>query len=360
MKDRIDKLLYENAKDKVKTPKELSKIIIETINDKCFVEDKIVEIKNKKYSLLYKFATGLCACVFLTSTIVFAKEIIENIFKLSKEYYGQESLEQTIEDNYIQANESNEYIKSSQGILYKFNHVLLNDINLILSLDFVFQENLVEYQGMSINGVVITDENNNLIYKDGSIQEVIENNVATAMTYHTVEKNNNTLQESIILLSPQFPDIEKLYISFDSINLYNIVNGVAETKTIEENYNIEIPVDSKFSIRNVDYYEIITKSDEEINIEEIKLTNTGLGIILNSKEIEGFGYQFKIYDVNNNEIYCKSNLISQYENMNKYFIWLDVDENFTLINKLKLEITDINSNKHYFDIKKGVGKSYAP
>lgn len=360
MKDRIDRILYENSKDNIEIPNNLPKMIINTINEACFKEEKKADFKNKKNNLLFKFATGLCACILLTTTVVFAKEIIENIFKLSKEYYGQESLEQTIEDNYIQANESNEYIKSSQGILYKFNHVLLNDINLILSLDFVFQESLVEYQGMSINGVVITDQNNNLIYKDGTIQEIIKNNVSTAMTYHTVEKNNNILQESIILLSPQFPNIEKLYISFDSINLYNIVNGVAEIKTIEENYNIEIPVDSKFNIRNVDYYEIITKSNEEINIEEIKLTNTGLGIILNSKEIEGFGYQFKIYDTNNNEIYCKSNLISQYENMNKYFIWLDVDENFTLTNKLKLEITDINSNKHYFDIEKGVGKSYAP
>lgn len=355
MKDRIDKILYKKSKEDIDIPSKLPEMIIRTIDDVYFKEEKYEKVNKKSNTIFLKFVTGLCACFLLTTTVVFAKEIIESIFKLSKEYYGQQSLQKAIEENYVQANESNEYIKSKNGILYKFNHVVLNDINLILSLDFVFQDALEEYQGMTMNGLVITDENNNLIYKDGIDQEIIENNIATYMTNHTVEKNNNTLQESIILLSAKFPDIEKLYVSFDSIILYNVENGIAKTKTIEENYNIEIPINEKFKDRNVIYYKVRNESNNEIKIEDVKLTNTGLGIIVKGKEIEGFGYKFKIFDMNNKEIYSKTNIISQYENMNKYFVWLDVDENFNEDNNFRIEITDTKEEKYYFYIEEGVG-----
>lgn len=355
MKDRIDKILYENSKDDIDIPSSLPNMIIETINEKCFKKEKVERITKMQKNIFFKFATGICACLIFTTTVVFAKEIIETIFKLSKEYYGQESLQRAIEENYIQENKSNEYIKSDNGIFYRFNHVLLNDMNLILSLNFIFEEDLQEYQGITMNELVITDENNNLIYKDGTTEDILKNNIATLMTHYTVEKNEKELQESIILISHKFPDIEKIYVSFDSIVLYNVVDGVPETKTIEGNYNIEIPINSKFNDRNTFYYRVIDKTSREVDIEEIKLTNTGLGIVVNGAEIEGFGYKFKLYDIDDKEIYCKSNLIAPYENTNKYIIWLDVNENFIKESVFKIEITDIRGTKHHFNIEKGVG-----
>ena len=354
MKDRIDKILYENSKDDIDIPSSLPNMIIETINGKCFKEEKVGKTTKIQNNFFFKFATGLCACLLFTTTVVFAKEIIETIFKLSKEYYGQESLQQAIEENYIQENEANEYIKADNGVLYRFNHVLLNDINLILSLNFIFEEDLQEYQGITMNELVITDENNNLIYKDGTTEDILKNNIATLMTHYTVEKNEKELQESIILISHKFPDIEKIYVSFDSIVLYNVVDGVPEIKTIEGNYNIEIPINSKFNDRDVNYYEIINKTSDTVTLYEVKMTNTGLGIVVDGKDIEGMGYKVKIYNKDNRELYSKLNKISFFESTTKYFIWLDVNEEFLNEEYLKIEIIDIYENIYDFEIKKGV------
>lgn len=349
--DEVDKILKDSLKENSEVPKELPNRILKTINENCFNESKKIKHKN---NILYKFATGICACILITTTAVFASELISSIFRLSEEQYGQKQLQKAIEENYIQANNSGEYIKSDNGILYKFNNVLINDINLIISLEFVLDEDLENYQGISINGLEITDENNNQILGDNSNanQDFWLKNIATLMQTITIEKKENKIEETILLIGHNFPISKKIYLKFDTITLYNIENGIANTKVINGNYNIELDVDKKFSDRKVTEYEIQNSSNEKISLKEVKLTNTGLGIVMIAPEMEGIGYKCKLYDENNNEIYSKQNDIGNFDTLETYFIWIDVDNNFKANNHFKLEITDMQENKYLYEITK--------
>lgn len=349
--DKIDKILKDSLDEKIEVPKELPNRILKTINENCFKETK--NSKHKK-NILYKFATGICACILITTTAVFAGELISSIFRLSEEQYGQKQLQKAIEENYIQANNSGEYMKSDNGILYKFNNVLINDINLIISLEFVLEDDLENYQGISINGLEITDENNNQILGNTSNanQDFWLKNIATLMQTITIEKKQNKIEETILLIGHNFPVSKKIYLKFDTITLYSIENGTATTKVINGNYNIELEVDKKFSNREITEYEIPNVSNNKITIKEAKLTNTGLGIVMNAPQIEGLGYKCKLYDENNNEIYSKQNDIGNFNTLETYFIWLDVDNNFKQNKVFKLEITDMEENKYLYEITK--------
>lgn len=351
MSDRIDKILKDSLKEQDNVPYELPNRILKTINENCFNDSKKVKKKN---NILYKFATGMCACILITTTAVFAGELISSIFRLSEEQYGQKQLQKAIEENYIQANNSGEYIKSDNGILYKFNNVLINDINLIISLEFVLEEDLENYQGISINGLEITDENNNQILGDNSNanQDFWLKNIATLMQTITIEKKENKIEETILLIGHNFPISKKIYLKFDTITLYNVENGIATTKVINGNYNIELDVDKKFSDRKVTEYEIQNSSNEKISLKEVKLTNTGLGIVMIAPEMEGIGYKCKLYDENSNEIYSKQNDIGNFDTLETYFIWIDVDDNFKKIRNFKLELIDMEGNTYLFDVSK--------
>lgn len=351
MKDYIDKMISKNLNEKDNVPKSISHRIIKTVYNDCFKEEKR---KEKKCNTIYKFATGLCACLVVTTGVVFAKEIATSIFGLSKFSYGEQKLQSAIENNYIQSNESEQYISSKEGILYKFNNVLLNDINLIISLDFIFKDDIENYQGLSISGLAIKDENNNQIFIYSEDQNIYFNNIATSMSHHTTEKEKRNIKESLVFISPQFGKFKKLYLSFDSIILYNVINGNTEIKEIEGNYNIEIPISSTFDERNSTYYNIqeISKIPPYIEIREIKLTNTGLGILFDTKEFEGIGYKIKIYDKNDNEVYSKINEVSNYKSHDTYFIWVDVDKNFEENDYYKLELIDINQQSYLLEITK--------
>lgn len=347
--NKVDKTLKDSLEKQSEVPNELPNRILKTINENCFNDDK--EINNtRKNNILYKFATGICACILITTTAVFASELISSIFKLSEEQFGQKQLQKAIEENYIQANNSGEYIKADNGILYKFNNVLMNDINLILSLEFVLEDDLEEYQGITFTGLEITDENNTQIYTYD--QSIWLNNIATILHTNTVEKKENKIEESILLIGHNFPIAQKLYLSFDSIILYNVENGVATTKQINGNYNIEIPIDLKFNNRESVQYNFQNNEEYKISLEEIKLTNTGLGIVMNAPEMEGIAYKCKLYDDNDNEIYSKLNDIGNYESLEHYFIWIDVDDDFYKNKKFRLEIIDMDNNKYLFNLNK--------
>ena len=348
MKDYIDKIIIENITEKSKTPKALSSRIIQTINKDCFKEEKVNQNKN---NVLYKFATGLCACLLITTSVVFAKEIVSSIFHLSKANYGDKKLNSAIEDGYFQTNDTNDYLYSENGIAYKFSHVLLNDINLIISLDFILDEEVEEYQGLSITGLKLFDENNNQIFIDSEDQNIHFKNLANSMNFFTVEKNGKNIKESIVFTSPEFNNIKKLNLSFNSIILYNVINGTANIKTIEGNYNLEINLNDSFNNRKIINYGV-TNNSNEIEVLNVKLTNTGLGILLSTSSFGEIDYKIKILDDNNNEIYSKLNEFSNYHTPKTYFAWLDVDENLDKYSKFKLEITDNNKNTYIFEVNK--------
>lgn len=348
MKDYMDKIIINSLDKKNKGTKELGNVIIETVNN---LDTKSKETNKKQaYKIYYKAAAGICASVILTTGIVFAKDInnyVGSLFKLGNHGIGEQQIQTAISENYIQYNAS-DYIKE-KDVSYKLEHSLLNDINLIFSIDFITNFNIDEFNDISISGLQIRDENNNQIYMESEDEKIWKNNIAQSIMPNKIQKSNHEIKASYTLVAPNFPKINTLYISFDKITLYTVSKGVLSTKDIKGNYNLKLDLDSKFNERNTKKYSIAKQTEKNnINVEEVKLTNTGLGITYSTSVENSFGYEFKIFDINHNEIYSNKNNVSQNVKDNKFFIWLDVDSKIRDSEKLLLEITDLNYEKSTF------------
>ena len=351
MRNYMDRFISKSI-DSNNIPKELGNIIISTAND-LYNKDK-EQVNKKIHTKYYKIVAGLCASIILTTGIVFAKDItnyIKTLFNLSEHGMGEQQIESAISENYIQY-DSSKYTKSN-GIAYKLEYTLLNDINMIFSIDFITDFNIDEFNDLAISGLQIKDENGNQIFIDSEDEQIWTKNIATSMVYNKIEKNKSGFKTSVTLVSPSFPIINTIYISFDKITLYTIINGELTTKEIEGNYELELNLDSKFNARDITKYSFNTQSNNaDINLEEIILTNTGLGITFNSLDYGCYGYQFQLLDSNNNELYSAKNNISSIGNSNRYFTWLDTNNDIKNVDSFILKVTNLEGQISSFIINK--------
>lgn len=351
MKNYMDKFISKSV-DSNNIPKELGNIIISKAND-LYNKDK--EKLNKKiYTKYYKIATGLCASIILTTSIVFAKDItnyIKTLFNLSEHGMGEQQIESAISENYIQY-DSSKYTKSN-GIAYKLEYTLLNDINMIFSIDFILDFNIEQFNDLAISGLQIKDENGNQIFTDSEDEQIWTKNIATSMVYNKIEKNKSGFKTSVTLVSPNFPNINTIYISFDKITLYTVINGKSTTKEIEGNYNLKLDINEKFNNRITTEYTFNSKLNEiNLKLEKVILTNTGLGITFNSDDYRSRGYKFELFDDKNNKLYSTTNDINCIGNSDKYFVWVDINDAVKNLDKFRLKITNLENQVSWFDINK--------
>lgn len=338
MKDNIDEIILKNI---VSTPKNIGGMIIST-TDKLYNEEK----EKTKYSKIYKAVVGLCASILITTGVVFAKDInnyIRNIFNLGEHGYGDVQIEEAIHNNYLQYN-SGEYIEEN-GVKYKLEHSLLNDINLIFSIDFITDFNIDEFENLSVSGLKIEDEKGNQIHVDSESQEIWTKNIAQTMRFTKIKKSNNEISVAFTLVSNQFPKINTLYISFDKITMYTVNKGVVNSKEIKGNYNLKLDIDNKFNDRNTVNYSFKTISNNSnIDLEKVILTNTGLGVTFNSNKLETIGYNFELFDTNFNKLYSNKNDIYTIGNSDKYFVWLDINDDIKGLDNFILKVIDLDGN----------------
>ena len=351
MRNYMDRFISKSI-DSNNIPKELGNIIISTAND-LYNKDK--EHLNKKiYTKFYKIVAGLCASIILTTSIVFAKDItnyIKTLFNLNEHGMGEQQIESAISENYIQY-DSSKYIKSN-GIEYKLEYTLLNDINMIFSMDFITDFNIDEFNNLAISGLQIKDENGNQIFIDSEDEQIWTKNIATSVVYNKIEKNKNGFKTSVVLVSPSFPNINTIYISFDKITLYTVINGNLETKEIEGNYNLKLNIDNKFNNRNLTNYTFNLISNEiNLNLEQVILTNTGLGITFNNSDYGSIGYKFELFDNMNNKLYSNTNAIDCIGNSNKYFTWIDTNNAIKNLDSFLLKITNLEEQVSSFIINR--------
>lgn len=318
------------------------------------VADTILKItqKNRKTYKFKKIISGAVASLILIPSIVFASTHIFNNFGLKNNGYGDQSLSLAISNNYIQHNDSNEQIYTND-VNYKFTDVLLNDITMLISLDFNFVENIDDFSGMSFVNLKIYDENNTQIYIDSEDYNIWSKNIATSLDFITEKKENTHIKETLLLTSPKFNTIKNINISFDSLILYVVEDGIPKTKEIKNNKLIEIPLVDTFDDRSVIKYTSHeeTKSNNNVSLNQVLLTNTGLGIRFNANdEFCGLNYEIRITDFNENELYSHTNVISNISATTEYFAWIDVNFSISQLDGFKLEIIDSESNKNVYNI----------
>lgn len=331
------------------------KAIKEKVNDNIshnitnsILDTTLPHKKNKTYSKLIKtiFIPLLIPTLALATT-----GIIIN-FGLSNHGLGDKKVTQAITNSYVQTDGSNNYIYTDE-VNYKFDNVLVNDNLMLISLKFNFNKDIQEFSDISFTGLKIMDEKNNQIYIDSEDQMIWENNIASSFRMYTNKKDSKSLDETLILTSPKFNNMEKINIAFDSIVLYLVENGSPKTYTISSNSPITISLDAKFNNRDTTYYKInnLDLNDTTIGVTEVMLTNTGLGVVLEAPDLYSTpSYKIELQDNEGNTIYSMTNVISITKN-NKMFVWLDIDSNFDKNESFRLLISN-NSKTNTYSINK--------
>lgn len=269
----------------------------ETLKEKQYIHNNIEKTLNSitiektdfKTNIFKTLGATLLSICIISTTVFAGFNIINNVFNLK--YVNDTGIQNAINNNYIQ-NFNMEYI-STDMLDFKIDYFLMDDIDLITVFNFKLKENIEYYQGISLGNLKIVDEENRQIFLDTEGEEHYKNYALLHAGWHLVEKYDNIMRQSLFLVSNDFPKSNQLYITFDSITLYKVENGIPETKTYDGNWCIYIDISEKLKNRKT-----INYASEDANISNIKTTNSGLTLDI---KMNDYTRDLKIVDENNKE-----------------------------------------------------------
>lgn len=302
----------------------------------------------KRASKVPKIVASFMLGILIFSGIVYARNHFKKPFYINS--IDDTGIQTAIQNNYIQ-NIDMDYIEKDK-VKFKVDYLIIDDIHLDLVFNFVTLDSLENYEGIAVKGLKITDENNNQISIDSEDQRIWSKNIAPTMgIWNVVEKHDNLLRQVVHFSSGSFPRSKKIYISFDSVILYNVNHGNPSIIEYEDNYNLEFDVSDQLINRKTIEYE-----SENINVNNVKLTNSGLALTIKSDHYITHEEDYKITDEKGN-LYTLSEVISvlDCERMDYKYDEFTLIFNFTIYdecNNLKLECPDgriINFKKKLFD-----------
>ncbi len=290
--------------------------------------------KCKKKSIrASKMVASFMIGILVFSGIVYAGTYFNKLFKI--EGIDDTGIQTAIQNDYIQ-NIDMDYIEKEK-VKFKVDYLVMDDIHLDLVFNFVTQDSVENYEGIAVRGLKITDENNNQISIDSEEQKIWSKNIAPMMgQWSVVEKHDNLLRQVVHLSSDSFPKSKKIYVSFDSVILYNVNHGNPFTIEYEDNYKLEFDVSDQLINRKTIEYK-----SENNDVSNIKLTNSGLALTIKSDHYITKDEYYKITD-EEGKSYTLSEVISviDRERMDTKKDEFTLIFNFTIYdecNNLKLE-----------------------
>ncbi|MDO5555141.1 MAG: hypothetical protein Q4G09_00360 [Clostridia bacterium] len=294
----MENKLNEKIIDKVKT-----KIAISNF------EEKEIDImpKNK----IFKMVASFVLVIGLTCGIVYAGIQMTSLFRIKG--MDDTGIQTALENQYVQ-NIDMDYIEKEK-VKFKVDYLMMDDINFDLVFNFVTNDSVGNYERIALQGLEITDENNNQIYISSDDQNIWTKNIAlSGERWSVVEKQDHTLRQVVHFSSNNFPKSNKIYVSFDKVILYNVNQGNPITIEYEDTYRLEFDVSEQLSQRNSITY--IPKS-ETSKIEEAKLTNSGFAVTINTSDFTVPNENLTVQDKEGN-IYTLTNSerIFDIENLN--------------------------------------------
>lgn len=288
------------------------------------LEKEIVMEKEKrnKYKVL-KTVSIACACLILTTGVVFAKDI-EKYIKEKFDFGLGKGIDVAAENGYIVKPEMEEVESKTEakdlGILIedidvstKIENFLMDDINLSVEFSFKFDEKIKEIidlnkiHNINLSDLIIIDEENRILYTESSIgkekfdnfckehninqeySEFNENYMNNGLNWFP--KNANTVENSINLIynmytDTEFPTSKKLYFYFTEITFLQVsYDEVNEKKiTLVGNWNMQVDVPEKMYIRTKENYRIVSCDNENFNVYTAKVSDTGfeIGILIDN------------------------------------------------------------------------------
>lgn len=251
----------------------LNSKILEKVQTKIaisnFEEKEKFSMPNNK---ILKTVASLVLVLGITCGAVYAGCKITGYFKIKG--IDDSGIQTALENNYVQNIEMN-YIEKEQ-VKFKVDYLMMDDINFDLVFNFVTQDEVDNYEGIAVTNLQITDENNNQIYIDSEEQDIWTKNISlSSAMWTTVEKQGHTLRQVLHLCSNNFPKSKKIYVSFDSVILYNVNKGNPITIIYKDNYKLEFDVSEQLVNRKSIEYET-----DNSKVEKAILTNSGFAITI--------------------------------------------------------------------------------
>lgn len=267
MDDIIDMKLYKHFEN-IEVPDRLDNIIEKSITKKRRYENKIYNFYGLKVASIF-------IIFILVGSIVFANYIIE-LFANT-----HQGVVRALENGYI-AKIDMDYVYSNEtGI--KIDSVMMDEYNILMTVTLKMQENINNINHIEIPDLMITDENDNIIFCDYanikgyedyckrhkidySKKNMKNNYTNNGYATEVLKKEKNQITFVYKLYSRGYPKSKKLNINFKEINLKeNAIEVPSITKKGVWKISIDLP--EEFYNRDISYYTVKDGSDEKNNIK---------------------------------------------------------------------------------------------
>lgn len=281
--DSLDQYIQDVVTKEIYEPEDYIRAIKSSLDSKD---------RHHKYFSLYKVAI-IVICLLFTSGIAYATyNYVKNNFNHRK------GIETAINNGYIM-NVDGEPV-TSNDISLKIDQILLDDYNLDISFDLKFKNMEIpdNVQLIKFENVLITDENNNILYHSGS-KDIFDNFVKSnnlnlkyknynkkyinsGLSVNIISKNNSSFMLACNLspFNASFPKSTKYNIYIENIifsinNNYEIVNA---------NWSLESSLISEFQNRKSVKYTCQNSNDynDIVNIDVVTYT-TGTNLKIEMK-----------------------------------------------------------------------------
>jgi len=330
--DFFEKKLYDTLGQDIDIPNSFSNTISR------------FEYKNKrniKTKLYTKIAMAFSVVMVSINLVTYGLIIGENFKAESSIGYVNNSLQQAVDNGYIQ-NVEMDYLYSND-VGAKVDYVVMSDYNLNILFNFdISNKNIRQNTQTDIEDLLIYDENGNIIYcydyktyKDFCKKKNIEydeheiQKYAKGFAIHQIELSSEIDKVLYTITTTKgFPKSRKLYIQFNTIYF-----DIERNEKTKGKWNLELNLQEQFYNREEIKYELETQNDD-IELISANITDTMMKIIYKMKNID-------ISKSNNISIYVEDNFRNRYD-MNKIqdsiVIYEDeISVTFSITNKYNLE-----------------------
>ena len=353
------------------------KVKLQAPNSYCAAINTAFQPKSQKirHRFINKIIATACTITTLFAGVVFARNIIGNIFNDNK------GMTKAIESGYIFTSTA-DYIDSN-NVKAKVNNILMDEKNLSFTLSLILPERYSPELTKDINfpNLLITDDDNRILYcgnyyafeafkNDNRLNynygDFSDNYINSGINMYLSTQNQNELTIVFNIFADKFPNSKNLKIKFSEIDF-----GSGSTLvTLNGNWIIDVSLPEKFYNRETSSYHISNISDTTINLTEAYSFASGMYIrfetnvspISNQEDFYNWGLTLKdnfvsneyLEDAYGNKYYpVNSNSESSgsiYETSGKFTHW----QTFDLTNNEKAQVLYLHLTLNTMDASKDI------
>lgn len=276
----------------------------------------------KRFFINKKIAIAACACIVLTTGVVFAKDIEgfiryyfglnETVNKAAEEGYVEEVNSNVIEENTVLEEQEKGIVIDDINVALTFDEFVMDDLHLTTNMTFEFDEKIKEVfdldklQFISIRDLIVIDEENRIVFSNAAKPDfdklkakynLSQNFGEYGEDYYNCphgvsllghDKENNIIKYNIDASSADrfFPKSKELTFIFTKIKLekyedytgQDIENGEylksnSITLTGDWNFKLEVP-EKMYGRENIEY-KIVSVSDPDVEVYLSSASETG-------------------------------------------------------------------------------------